>query len=647
MKPLSLHDQALLYIVCNLEHLKVEALKVLPEKFRHEILINLPAIDICALEEAGVAADSNSVWDHLCRTRIPQQRGYDVERNIMYNIYSEDWRAYYFSIIIHLILDNVKPDNYRNKYELVLHMLLGVMDCANITNWSSYRFTYFAPIVNDRPLIPNRHLRHLATRRSDIRFLSFMMEICSYRPRFLYIVCDLFGESEVYKKHASDLLNKLLCKVEMIVFTFDYDEQLDIFKCYRNGKDKNLPYDAPNLILKAALSHDPPALKVLEFREFDAEMLGEALKIAGPLFYASLGKASKHIPYRGLREILLSLHGGQCPTNELLQKLATIIKNQASLEKLLMYRFVVDKAHLGEMYLKFLSSLSPFIKKSNFRSLGLRKLTVPVEGAQNIIDAFLASPCLHRQTLTFESVSIVGKPSDDDPPRKIPMHDDSVEFKNVEFYSTEFPTNFFKWVLGHPHIWLYRFQMANCKFQEPPRSTYHGRVENVLHLCAEHNDFKVHHLDLCNIKPPHCRTSRKDFEVLLSNPNLGGISFRGCSFGHHGLLPDLTAGLRKQLKVGNLLSFSLVDNEFGLVPLEELQEFFDVLFAMPQIERGDLNLSHSEFDVEHFRMMYDTWKRQSKGKPFKMMSCLGQGFPKHDKELSSKIEEIAVECYHW
>ena len=168
MATISLKNQALLYVICNLEHFPPKVLEVLPSDVRHELLSNLPAVDICQLEETGVAADitPNSLWDEICMSRIPR-RCEDVERNIMYEVYTDDWKAYYFGIITHVLLDHIKPEDYRSHYELVLHLLFGVQDCLSIYDWSSYRFSYFPLTTNNRPLIPNRHLQLILDSFSD------------------------------------------------------------------------------------------------------------------------------------------------------------------------------------------------------------------------------------------------------------------------------------------------------------------------------------------------------------------------------------------------------------------------------------------------------------------------------------------------
>ena len=647
MRPLTLVNQVLLLIICNLEWFSVKALKVLPSKLRHQLLLNLPALDICRLEEHDFDEDSNSVWDELSAIRIPHTGGYEIERNMMYDSSFDDWKAYYFGIVTHALLGRIKPTNYRTHYELVLHLLLGVPDCLNITDWSKFRFSYFAPIVNRRPLIPNRHLKHLATRRSDISFINFIMENCHYKPKFIYVVCDMFAESEVYKSSARDLLTNYFSDVEKVAFAFDFDERLGAFNSFQKDLQKTLPYDATSLVLKTILANDPPALKCLEFRDFNAIMLDESLKMIGPLFYGAVTtKGSKYLPYRGLKDIRIAIRDSQSPSNEAMQKLLAIVKNQGMLEQLRLHRLVSERAYLTDKYTKFLVSLSTFVRRSYFQSLILKGMSVPIESAQNIITGFLSSPSLHNQIVRFDNVTVVGQPSDDDTPRKIAMHENSSKFKKLELFYSEIPAYFFKWLFGHSQVWLYKLEITNCRLQEPTDGPYYSKTENIFHFLASVSDLKIQHLDFSSVTPCYCRTSAQDFKVLLSNPHLKSFSIRSCSIGYHGLLPCLTAGLATQIQVGILESLVLMNNELGDVPVCDLQEFFDVLFYLPQLETLEVNLSHNMFTIEHIEIMHSAWKFRSGEKRLKSLMFGGSGFPK-DKSLSVKLSDMAVKCHHW
>ena len=652
--PLSLTKQAILYIICNLEHFDPQRIKDLPLTLRRKVFVNLPVIDICHLEDLGVAdglaETEGGFWDEVSTQRVPRHHGYEVERNVMFESPTDDWKAYYFAIMLHVLFDHVKPSNYRSHYELVLHLLLGVPDPVDVFSWSGLHFSYFAPITSDRPLIPNRHLRYLTTRKSDIHFLTFILDTCKYDPKFIYIVCDLFGESEIYQKHATDLLTKHFGKVEKLVFAFDYDDELETFKCYSKSKNVDLPYDVPVLILKAVLASENPVLEIIEFRDIDGHMLGETLRRAGPLFYAAYSSlsniASKHIPYCCLKEFALSLQGKKVISTDVLQKLSTIVKNQLKLEKVSLHSIVTNSVDLSDRYRLFLSSFSPVLKLSHFKQCTICSMHIPIAGACTLIEAFLSSCGQQPQALTFDRTTIVGEPTENEAPRKLSMDENSTMYKALEFFSCEFPHNFFKWLFEHPYIWLKKLAISNCSLPTSERDFYGSKHENVLHLAAVHPSFRVTSLEIAKLELIHYRHSASDFEKLLSNPSLEHFSIRAGKLGHHGLMLDITAGVKKQTELGTLKNLSLIGNQMGDVPDSELQMFLNAVFSLPQIEKMEVNLSHNDFEEYHFTMMYDTWTTFSGGKRFKYFSCSGSSFPR-GKPMENTFDQIAVKCYHW
>ena len=651
--PLTLKQQALLYTVCNLEHFEPKALKALPVDLRQQLFVSLPVVDICHLEELGVVDDMTEkislYWDEVSSRRIPRHHGYEVERNIMFDTHTEDWKSYYFAVMLHVIFDHVRPVDYRSHYELALHLLVGVANPVDVYSWYNLRFSYFAPITGDRPLIPNRNLRYLTTRKSDLHFFSFILDTCKYEPKFVYVICDLFDQCEIYKKHSTELLTKYFGKVERLVFAFDYDEQADTFKSSSKNKDLDLPYDVPVLMLKAVLATEEPVLNSVEFRDMEGKMLGETLRRAGPLFYAAYSSlsniASKHIPYCRLKELVVSLRGSKGVANEVLQKLSTIVKHQTNLEKIALHHLVANTQVTNERYLLFLSSLSPSIKQPQFKKCHLKSMHIPLAGAMGVIEAFLSSPCKDTQKLTFDSITIVGELSAEETPKQLTMSKESTVHKSIEFYSSEFPANFFKWVFDHPHIWLKRLALMNCKLPNS-RNYYNSKPENILHLAAVHPSLRIANIDLGNLELIHHRHSCSDFERLMSSPYLEHITIRGGRLGYHGLIPDVTAGLRKQAGVKALKNISLIGNQIGDLPDNEIQAFLDALFSLSHIDQMEINLSHNEFAENHYTMMYETWKALCGGVRIQHLSCTGSAFPR-DTPFAKTFDEMAVKCYHW
>ncbi len=77
--------------------------------------------------------------------------------------------------------------------------------------------------------------------------------------------------------------------------------------------------------------------------------------------------------------------------------------------------------------------------------------------------------------------------------------------------------------------------------------------------------------------------SEKAFINVFQGPHLKSVRLRRCAIDPDGLLPALTHGLLRQVSVGSLEDLDLEGNDLGTLPESELQEFFDVLFTLPQL----------------------------------------------------------------
>ena len=71
-KLLSLVDQCFLYVILNLEEFPPNYLALLPRQIRKELLLSLPMVDICNLEETAVVEgiEMNDVWQSVRENRV-------------------------------------------------------------------------------------------------------------------------------------------------------------------------------------------------------------------------------------------------------------------------------------------------------------------------------------------------------------------------------------------------------------------------------------------------------------------------------------------------------------------------------------------------------------------------------------------------
>ena len=71
-KLLSFVDQCFLYVILDLEKFPPNYLALLPRQIRKELLLSLPMVDICNLEETVVVEgiEMNDVWQNVCENRV-------------------------------------------------------------------------------------------------------------------------------------------------------------------------------------------------------------------------------------------------------------------------------------------------------------------------------------------------------------------------------------------------------------------------------------------------------------------------------------------------------------------------------------------------------------------------------------------------
>ena len=71
-KLLSLVDQCFLYVILNLEEFPPNYLALLPRQIQKELLLSLPMVDVCNLEETVVVEgiEMNDVWQSVRENRV-------------------------------------------------------------------------------------------------------------------------------------------------------------------------------------------------------------------------------------------------------------------------------------------------------------------------------------------------------------------------------------------------------------------------------------------------------------------------------------------------------------------------------------------------------------------------------------------------
>ncbi len=98
-QPLSLEDQCLLHLIYHLEEYTPETLASLPLHLRRRLLLNLPAMDICQLEDTAVTEGIDmevSVWKELLEKQgVTSEEPHHFKQSYVDQVYWYFFRGQY------------------------------------------------------------------------------------------------------------------------------------------------------------------------------------------------------------------------------------------------------------------------------------------------------------------------------------------------------------------------------------------------------------------------------------------------------------------------------------------------------------------------------------------------------------------------
>lgn len=608
----SLQEYCLAYIAASLEALPLEYLKQISAPLSQRILLNLPLADIQHLEGSGFGSGitvQDNVWKILCKQLLKDSP------TAMWKLLprlSDFHCTLTFILLNGLEAAELAELGYVSSANLCLHLLFGISQHPQPLG------SFFAKpegFVNEKWLIPKRHLQYFKQATKSSELISLMMHKFDFKPREVHIICERLEKIGLLKQDKA-ILEEFLNKVKQVRFSWD---------------DKHSSLEAagniPASILKSIISGPTPSLESLWF---DGECYNEAVEnylsqITG------LMNGSKSSPlYTKLKSLVIvgEDHPDYEVSSTVLNKLATLIQNQCNLE-VLQLRHVAPYATLPN---SFYRSLINIVKKANFKLLELEIFAIPLASLQELVHHFLASPCTCEQTLILDGLEITNQQA-----RSIrsfatlsgslPSHDRPI-LKSLCLSGMTLPTAVVSQLLSYPQLHL---KTLTLQFLET-RSN-----ENFLTALVQHPHFQVEniHLDDCD---DSCLPSTAEvFESLLSNSHLQSLQFNNCGVGKQ--LLSLAQGLQKQAQTGNLCKLSITDDSLQENSDSQLQQVFDALFQLPQLPELeialDLNLEPSHLDI-----MHDSWLHNAKGKKLKCLDITRNNLPEDRFPLQQMTQKL-------
>ena len=642
--PLSLQDQCFVQLISNLESFTCELLALLPLRLRHKLLVNLPAVDICKLESTPVAKGlnmSSDVWEPVCAERCSASLIQTVKKiQSSSSSRSCDWKETFFLSCTTSILNNstdltTHSFGSRKYAEKCLLTLFSIPNCLGVKKWCGFKHP-FIQAAKDDSCIPRRY-SWTATEnqcRADIQLLQILMDECAFFPRCLYVDCDYFCCADLWYRRSialMPLLQKFLSRVESIEIISEDDEDPLVATFFFD----TILSEVNTVLHSVSLSGSSHfiAATLQECRSYFAIEDG-VHSVQSVLKYSV-----RNIPYGNLH--FLSIHVQYDYEFDGISHLLALLEHQVLLKEFKLDCCANKNPDGGVAFDKMLMAAAHLFVQPHFHKLQLEVMGISLLVAMAIIDAFLSAASSSEQVLVLDSTGIDDNSSDRITPYvptlSLKMAENGYEHKKLVLtndldFECENIDNLFRWVTCYPNLSLQHLHVP--QYLEPGTC--------FVQLLSKNMNVKIKELCVHHQTIPNLPTMPQDFENLFGNLHLSRLQLEDCNIGPGGHLPALTQGLRKQCSTQSIHTLNLSSNSLGQCLDCELQEFFDVIFSLSEVENMQLSLKNNRLASRHFELLYHSWKYSLRKKQLKILHIGGNELPDPESELMEKIMKISI-----
>ena len=594
--PLSLQQSCLLKIICDFETFPPESLALLPLTLRHKLACNLPAVDVCQLEQTSFAQglEMDEVWSHLAEKAIKVcSKGKDG----------------YFSYVCTLLLNHSVRD-YRT---VIRKLLFSIKDCLSIVDCSTFEHHLQ---LNYNVVIPYRHqesYRQFASGgHSDAQLVRFILQNTHCLPKSLTIHCKEFARcirSESWANENWKVLVEYLSGVHKLSLHF----------C-----QYGTTFAVPGFIFNAMSARGCRQLQLEEISFLDSDsnndycdLLEETLISVG--YYLKRDSGLQCGSCDSLREV--HVEGGpdyEC-SDSTARELSDIIENQPSIRKIwLRYENlnVPPSHHVSTPgHRRLCSTLSRVLQLTQFTYMHLEGVTLLPAGLQQLLYSFLTTPCHHTQTLSLTcslSHDLSGFVND----LSCCHPDDSnVLYKKLYLKNLFFPDAIAQWLSNHVCLRLNTLDLDDISCP--------GNLPFVLpSLSLEVKNLTVSVGDPSEV-PDDFQWQSGCFYSILGSSLLNELKLScfGVLVSNATLLLELISGIFKQVRVGMLETLNLQSNRLGSLPDAQLILLFEAILSLPQLERFTLDLSENSLGERQLKLLYHLWQEKCGGRKLKELIC--------------------------
>lgn len=693
-EPLALQQLCFVYVVHHLEDFPPDSLALLPQRIRRELLLCLPAADLCPIERTAVVEgiEMNEIWGGLCERLSPGRAGGAARRLLeplivklqhtasamwkqlappLCTVWKELFAIIACSLLLHIspicISDFFRPVSFRQR--LRLHRvasgdflsLMQYLFCSAYLSAKQIRaYGGLSLVLCGQVIRPKRFSEYL-DKCDSMTLMRYVIERCQIFPKCVFINCISSARSSLFRQlrvneENMQALQRLLHEVRQVEFAVRTG-----FRMYLRAQEHIY------LIVESVLSSQNPKLESLtiqareavvplQFKPSCATLVKGILTDIAPLFVkiprrtdaVSPSKpTSAIVPYHGLKKLNISTTGiwkpgGTSADTTASEYFIRIAQSQTKLESLHISRWWVWSEKSAPP-MDFHSLCSLFFH-SNLSYLHFHELDLPAAFVQGLIRSFLYTPSTCHMELILHSVWMYNEPICDD--QFVPYRDSAVlnpedeysglEHKTLRLVSMYISNPFITWLSTLKFICLKELELTDLQYD------FDMKPGGILGALGRHSSCQIANVDVSS----HTVDCPKEgLEVLLQHSSVNTLNLVGAK---KDLLESLASGLVSKPNMDSLQILSISIAQLKPEETEEIvfKDLFKAILSLPQLPSMTLDFNIGSYH-QYAGAFHDAWKNYGNGKQLGKL-ILNASFPSDvDKHvitsLQQQMNQIAIE----
>ena len=401
--PLSLETCCFLKLIGHLETFPCDSLALLPLRLRYVLIQNLPAADVCRLEQSRFVEgmDMEHVWATLIKENVlPKFLPSRGECNPEYT------KEAYLSNLCGVIVN-------RQRYTIdseVLQFLFSVQECLGIEDWSMFAHPFRQHVTRGRPfyrqnlITPPQYIGYFTTalQFSNIDLVRIVLDAsCYYCPKSLTLDCNSFWEyffsQEWLRVENLKMLTAYLHQMRHLALKFFY--------C--NPTRASILSAVPPFILNILSNNGLLQLRDFSVRDFRGRFTETTVFAISPYLKGGEGTCNCNT----LETLSLLTNQGCCRSTRLAAvqlsetstlELVDIIDNQIELRKVKLGAYSCK----GLSWMLLCSALVNLFQQPQFRELYLGLSGINAGSFQEILYSYLTAPRSEDLTLCLQKMHV-------------------------------------------------------------------------------------------------------------------------------------------------------------------------------------------------------------------------------------------------